>query len=77
MLTDNHVFIKVSYLNFFVQALAFTKSLLLVYQQISTTWYILTVGTSSTHQWVRVIPGLLIMVNQLNTYAYSIEVRYL
>ena len=44
-----------------VQALAFTKSLL-VYQQIFMTRYSLTTGTSSTHQWVRAIPGQIILV---------------
>ena len=77
MLTDNRVFLKLELSYFFVQALAFTKSLLLVYQQISLTWYVLIVGTSSTHQLVRVIPGQLIMVKQLKIYVYSIKVRYL
>ena len=55
MWTDNLVFYKKkSCLLFFVQVLAFTKSIL-IYQQTSITRYILTARTSSTHQCVRVI----------------------
>ena len=67
MLTDNLVIYKIkSYLIFFVQMLAFTKSLLL-YQQVSITRYILHVTTSLTYQWVQVIPGQIIMFKQVNS----------
>ena len=41
------------------------------------TRYSLTIGTSSTHQWVQAIPGQIILVKQVNIHVYSIEVRYL
>ena len=66
-------FIKVRVILFFVQVLAFTKSLLLVYQLNPTTRYILTVGTGSAHQWVPVIP----FVKQINIHVYSTEVKHL
>ena len=50
---------------------------LLVNQQISITWYILTVATSVTHERVRVIPGQIIILKQVNIYVYSIDFRYL
>ena len=65
-----------SYINFFVQVLAFTKKLL-VCQQISITRYILTAKTRSPHQWVRAIPGQIILFKQVNIHVYSIEVKYL
>ena len=68
-------FIKVRVILFFTSIGVHKR--LLVYQQISITRYILTVGTSSTHQLVRVIPGQLIMVKQVNIHMYSIEVKYL
>ena len=65
-------FIKVRVILFFVQVLALTKSLLLVYQLNPTTRYLLTVGTGS-HQWVPVIP----FVKQVNIHVYSTEVKHL
>ena len=39
--------------------------------------YSLTIGTSSTHQWVQAIPGQIILVKQVNIHVYSIEARYM
>ena len=41
------------------------------------TRYILTVGTGSATQWVRVIPGQIILLKKVNIHVYSIEVGYL
>ena len=65
MLTDNRVFIKVRVFLIICTSIGIHKKPTPRYQQISTAWYSLTVGTSSTHQWVRVIPGQIIMGKQL------------
>ena len=70
MWKDNLAFFYKSKLSqFFVQVLTFTKSLL-VYQQISMTRFVLTIGTSSTHQWVPVIPDQIILVKQIKIHVY-------
>ena len=63
-----------SYLNFL-----YTKSrmILFFYQKFSMTRYILTVGSSSTNQCVRVIPCQINMVKQVNIHVNFIEDRYI
>ena len=61
-----------SYLNFLYKYWRTQKA----FSEFMTT-YILFVGTSSTHQWVRVIPGQINLVKKVNIHVDSIEVRYL
>ena len=75
--TDNLVFNKSkSYLNLLYK---YWRSQKAFSSFFSTNLYnqVLTVRASSTHQWVRVIPGQIVMVKQVNIHVYSIEVRHL
>ena len=37
------------------------------------TRYSLTIESNSIHQWIRAIPGKIILVKQVNIHVYSIE----